>query len=309
VDLTFVRLPQTAFLSDIPVSDAERDAYVTQNADKLKGKYDELFDRFYNLPKRYEVSTILLRTDIAGIDKEEVRKRADAVHAEAVAGKDFAQLAKTWSEDLTAGNGGDLGTQAANQLDPVLVDAADKTGAGKISDVVETGRGFQILKVGKIEEARQVPFDEAKNDLAVSAIREEKVGQVVKDYAAKIIDAWKTTGQPPRELTEPKKLAVDSTGAFSLDTTDIPHIGESPELHAMLAGTPAGTVVPLPVDVKGTLFVVQVTTRHDADMTQFEAQKPMLSAQLKVQRQMAFFDQWRQDVVARAKVEREATAL
>lgn len=302
LDLAFVRLPVTAFFEDIPVSDADRDAFVQQNGDKLKARYDEVRDRQYDLPKRYQLSTILLRTDIAGMDKEAVRAKAEEIRGKAAGGADFAELARTFSEDLTASNGGSLGMQAVSQIDPVLVTAADKAGKGNVSEVVETGRGFQILRVEDLQEAREIPFEEARNELAVTMIREERAPEVVRAYAQKIADAWKATGEPPRDLTEPKKLAVDSTGAFSLEEPQIPRIGDAPELRAMALTAPVGQVLPTPIVVRGTTFVVAVSDRSEADMSRFGDAKPMLRAQLLVQRQAQVLEAWTSDVKARAKI-------
>ncbi|MFZ5475334.1 MAG: SurA N-terminal domain-containing protein [Myxococcota bacterium] len=307
VDLTYVRLPTTAFLDDVEVSDGDRDAFVQQNGDKLKARYDELYERRFNLPKRYELSMILLRTDLAGVEKDAVRAKAEELRAQIAGGGDFAELARAYSEDLTATNGGELGLVAAGQLDPVLVSAADESGANSVTKVVETGRGFQILKVGKVEDARVVPFDEAKNELALSMIREERAPRVVGEYAAKIVEAWKAKGEPPRELTEPKSLPIDSTGPFSMAEETLPRIGDSPELEAMLATSPVGQVIPVPFVVKGTTYVVALTSRTEPDPSGFEAQKAMLRAQLTAQRQAEWVETWRASVVARAKIERAAS--
>lgn len=304
--LTYVRLPTAAFLEDIPVADAERDAFVQQNGDKLKARYDELHDRQFDLPKRYQLRTILLRTDLAGMDKDAVRKKAEEIRAQAAGGADFADLARAWSEDLTASNGGSLGMQAVSQIDPVVATAADKAGKGKVSEVVETGRGYQILLVEDLQEAREIPFEEARNELAVAMIREERAPEVVRAYAQKIVDAWKATGEPPRDLTEPKKLPVDTTGDFSLEEPQIPRIGEAPELRAAAMAAPVGQVLPAPFVVKGTTYVVAVTDRSEADMARFAEAKPMLRAQLLAQRQAEVLEAWTADVKARAKIEQHA---
>ncbi|MFN7133271.1 MAG: SurA N-terminal domain-containing protein, partial [Myxococcales bacterium] len=304
LDLAFVRLPVTAFLDDVTVTDAERDTFVTQNADRIKARYDEGYDRFYNLKKRYQLRTILLRTDLPGFEEAAVQARAEAVRAEAVAGADFETLAKRWSEDLTASNGGNLGVQAVDQLDPALVAAADKAGAGNVSEVVKTARGFQILSVEKIDDAKVITLDEAKNDIAVAMIKEEKAPEAVKAYAAKIIEAWKAQGAPPADLLAAKKLSADSTGEFSLGDPEVPRLGDSPELRQQIEKAPAGYVVPVPLDLKGNTFVVGVAARTDADPAKFEENRAMIEGRLRAQRRAALLEQWTSDVVARAKVER-----
>ena len=92
VSLAFVRIPTTAFLGDIQIPDGERDSFVAANKEKIEASYKENYDRFYNLPKRYQLRLILLRTDIEGADKEVVRAKAEQVRALVAAGGDFSEL-------------------------------------------------------------------------------------------------------------------------------------------------------------------------------------------------------------------------
>lgn len=304
LDLSFVRLPATAFLDDVTVSDADRDAFVTQNGDKIKARYDEGFERFYNLKKRYQLRTILLRTDLPGADEAAVRARADAVAAEAASGADFETLARRWSEDLSAATGGELGIQAVDQLDPALVAAADAAGVGKVSAVTKTLRGLQILLVEKVEDAKVISLDEAKPDIAVAMIKEERAPAVANAFAAKVIEAWKATGTAPLELLAEKRLSADTTGEFSLGDPEVPRLGDSAELRQQIEKAAAGYVVPVPLTLKGNAFVVNVASRVDADPAAFEDARARIEGRLRAQRRSAFLEQWTAQVVADAKVER-----
>lgn len=306
LNLTYVRLPDTAFLDGIAIADSERDAFVTAHADEVQKRYTADYERLYNLPKRFQMREILLRTDLPGVEKAEVKARADAIRAEAVSGADFASLAQRWSEDLTAAAGGNLGNRAADQLDPVVTNAAVATGAGKVSEVVETGRGFEILQVESITDARVIPLEEARNDIATTLLREQRVDGVVNDYAAQIITAWQTNGVVPRDLTEAKRLSVDVTGPFSLAEAEVPQLGPVPEIMLTLRAAAAETVIPTPFSAKGGRYVAAVTTRTEADPTQWDSGKTMVRAQLTQQRKVAFVTAWKQDVIAHAKVDRTA---
>lgn len=306
-DLQYVRLPMQAFLDDVAVSDAERDTFIAANKDAIKKRYDQAFETRYNLPKRYTLAEIVLRTDVPGTDKAATRAKADEIAAKAAAGANFAELARIYSEDLTASSGGNLGQRAPAQLDPVLLSAADAAGPGKVSPAVETGRGFEIVSVQAIEDARVIPLEEAEKDLATSMIREAQVGDVQRAYAARIVEAWTTTQAVPRDLTEPRKLAVDETGAFSLDSQEIPGLGMQPTLRAALATAKEGDVLPMPIESKGTLFVVRLTKRTDPTAEDYAVQKDGVRAGLLAARQQDFFDQWKSALVAEADVTRNVT--
>jgi peptidyl-prolyl cis-trans isomerase C len=79
------------------------------------------------------------------------------------AGKDFAELAKHYSQDPgSAANGGDLGYFAQGQMVGPFEQAAFALKPGAVSDVVETPFGFHIIKVADHQAARTVPLDEVR---------------------------------------------------------------------------------------------------------------------------------------------------
>ncbi len=296
LDVTYVRLPPANFIEGIEVSEAERAEWTTANAAAIDSRYKSDFERSYNLPRRFHLRSILLRTDLPGADKAAVKAHAEAVAAQAAGGADFDALARRWSEDLSVKDGGDLGLVPADTIDPVLVSAAEKTGAGKVSGVVESGRGFQILRVEAIEEARVIPLEEAKPALALQLMREARVDAVVREYGSTIAAAWRASGGAvPRELTEPKSLAVDTTGPFSLADEGVPGVGDGPavaDLLTTLRTAKAGDVLALPYTVKGMVYVLAVTSRTEPDESAFAADAVTVRARLELFARQAFIKAW-----------------
>ncbi|MSP56086.1 MAG: hypothetical protein EXR69_10845 [Myxococcales bacterium] len=303
-DLEYVRIPRTAFLDQVPVSGDEVAAYVTANAATIKTQYDAAFEQSYNLPKRYTLSVIVFRTDLPGVDKEAKRKQADEVAALAANGGDFAELAALWSEDITSASGGNLGQRAPAQLDPVLVTAADAAGVGKVSPAMETGRGYEIVKVSAIDEARVVALEEAQKTIAESMVRDSRVGDVQRAFATKVIAAWTTTHVVPRDLTEPAKLAVEQTGPFSLDALEIPVLGAQPALRKSLETASIGDVFPLALENKGTMYAVSLISKAEPEEADFQAEKSGVRAGLLAAKQEDFYQRWEAALVAEASVER-----
>ena len=304
VSLAFVRIPTTAFLTDIQIADSERDAFVAANKDKIEASYKDNYDRFYNLPKRYQLRMILLRTDIEGADKEAVRAKAEQVRGLAAAGGDFSELAKRWSEDLTAASGGGLGERPMSQFDPAEITAADAAGVGSVTGVFETARGFEILQVEKVTDARVISLEEATPDIAVAMLKEERVPKLAADFATGLLADWSTNKVPPTEKLAARNLVVEMTETFSAAQPTIPTIGENAEISAALRTATVGTVLPKVYEIRGLSYVIAVHDRQEPTRAEYDGQATMVRAQLLRQRQQEFVTAWADEVVARADVVR-----
>ncbi|MBM4369628.1 MAG: SurA N-terminal domain-containing protein [Deltaproteobacteria bacterium] len=304
ITLEYVRLVPDAFLPTIDVPATEVEAFLAANKDRVKAQYDEDFARLYDLPRRYRLHGITLRTDIEGAEKAAVQARIEAIATQARAGADFGELARRWSEDSSAASGGDMGLFAADALDKTLADAADAAGPGQLSAVVENGRGFTLLRVDAIEEKRTIPLEEADDEIALRLLRESKVSGVVADFATRLGTAWRDAGVAPVEMLVPLSLASSVTAEFSLLDTEIQPLGESPELLAQVAAAPAGSVLALPVEIRGVAHVIRVSSRAEPLEADFAASGQTTRARLEFVRREELKAAWRDDLVDNAKIER-----
>ncbi len=79
--------------------------------------------------------------------KEEARKLAEEVRKKAVAGEDFAKLAKEHSDDPASRERlGSVGTFTHDGMVKPFADAAFALKVGEVSEVVETHFGFHVIK-------------------------------------------------------------------------------------------------------------------------------------------------------------------
>lgn len=117
-------------------------------------------------------------------DSAAVRARTAALRDSILAGADFAEVAREFSEDPGSGaQGGDLGTFGPGRMVPPFEEAAFALrNVGDVSDLVETQFGVHLIQLTGREDS--ATYDEAYDDLKQqaqrlprTALRRQKVGR------------------------------------------------------------------------------------------------------------------------------------
>ena len=151
-----MKVVNTAVRSRINISDDEVKAYYNQNVAKMSGDTEA------------KVRMILLAVahDAPAADVERKRKTAEKVVGLARAGKSFVELAKAFSDDdLTKGDGGDLGWVGKGILVDELEQAMQGMLPGDVRGPVRTARGWHVLQVTERKAGDVRPLDEAKDQI------------------------------------------------------------------------------------------------------------------------------------------------
>jgi peptidyl-prolyl cis-trans isomerase SurA len=123
---------------------------------------------------------------------EELKKTMSTallVLAEAKGGKDFAELAKTYSEDPAARtDGGDLGRFKKGDMQQELERAILSMNQGDVSELVYTPIGFHIIKLEERIEGKPKPFEKVKAEIEDQLYRkksEDRFSQWSRDLRSK----------------------------------------------------------------------------------------------------------------------------
>ena len=116
-------------------------------------------------------------------------KTALTVLDEAKSGKDFIELAKTYSEDPAArADGGDMGRFKKGDMMPELERAITALKPGEISELVSTPLGIHIIKLEERIPGKLKPFESVKAEIENEIYRkksEERFSQWAKELRSK----------------------------------------------------------------------------------------------------------------------------
>jgi peptidyl-prolyl cis-trans isomerase C len=171
------QLLETEVISKISVTDEEAQTF-----------YDEQKEQFQE-PEQIQASHILIQVaqDASDEEKQAARQKIDDVLVMAKEGKDFAELATEYSEGPSKDQGGDLGFFPKGAMVPSFEEVAFALNEGEISDVVETQFGYHIIKLTGKKEAREVPFEEVKEQVK-QGLQQQKTGTEVKAWVENLKD-------------------------------------------------------------------------------------------------------------------------
>lgn len=145
--------------------------------------YDENISQFER-EESVSASHILVaaRASDSEEKKAEAKKKAEGILKRLHEGADFAELAKTMSDDPGAARqGGDLGFFGRGKMVPEFEAVAFALKPGDISDIVKTQFGYHIILVTGRRDAGLLPFDEVKDKLA-DQLKRAETGKRIKQY-------------------------------------------------------------------------------------------------------------------------------
>ncbi|MEW6187261.1 MAG: peptidylprolyl isomerase [Thermodesulfobacteriota bacterium] len=121
------------------------------------------------------LALIFLKAD-SGMPAEEKlnqKKKMEEIRERLVKGESFADLARKYSQDASAGSGGDLGILSPNDLDPTLRQALGDLKKGDVSQVLQTPAGWNIIKALEVIGAKEVALNEVRDRIFEKLFQEE----------------------------------------------------------------------------------------------------------------------------------------
>jgi len=151
-EIIISQLEQRDVMGRIRISEREMDQCLTRLEETQTDEFD------------YNVSHILIALS-GGASQQEiasVRERAETLHAQLTDGANFAQTAIARSDGPTALEGGSLGWRKGAQLPTIFADVVPAMESGEISDVIQTGSGFHIVRLNEMRGVEKIMVDQVR---------------------------------------------------------------------------------------------------------------------------------------------------
>ena len=143
----------------------EKEVKVSFTDNDLEEYYKKNTEKFKE-PEAVRLRYVYVKINPSEPDgKKKAKERAKEAYSKIKSGSDFAQIAMTYSNDMSRIKGGEMGFVHRGMMPQDIEKAAFSLKVGQISEIIETDIGFHILKVEEKRASRQVSFDEIKEKL------------------------------------------------------------------------------------------------------------------------------------------------
>jgi peptidyl-prolyl cis-trans isomerase SurA len=149
-DLMISQLEQRDVMQRISVTPRELDQCLVRLEENQTNQFD------------YNVSHILISLSASASSDEtrDAERRINEIREQLEAGADFGQLALTYSQAQTALQGGSLGWRKGSELPTLFADIVFGMQPGQVSEPIQSGSGFHIVRLNEMRGAERVVVDQ-----------------------------------------------------------------------------------------------------------------------------------------------------
>jgi peptidyl-prolyl cis-trans isomerase SurA len=225
-DISWSRLVQRKLRSTIRITDAEINEAVAR-AKAAQGKAE------------YRLSEIFQAVD-SPKDESAVLQSTQRLLQQLQNGADFASLAQEFSQDTSAGNGGDIGWRRPDQVDPAIAAELTPLGSGddvrgKVLGPIQGTGGYYLIRVEDVRTASQSESVVAPGSVHLVRLlwplapnASDREGEAAQEQA----DAF--SSKQAHSCEEFERLAQDAAPAVFTDMGRVPVDDMPPEIRSMV---------------------------------------------------------------------------
>jgi len=271
------------------------DSTITVSDEAVRDYYDEHRSEFEE-PEKVDFNYVLLYKDLSPRDRAELQDTVQQLQERLMEGEDFAVLARQYSDDTTAPQGGSLGWINRGDMVAPFEEAAFGLPPGQISEPVTTQFGTHLVKVDSVrtrEGSEQRKVRHILLEDAPSSATLDSLAQTLEDLRQRATEEDFTTAATRLGLT------VNQTGPVAQGGF-LPGIGYEPEVTRWGFRSDIGDVSEV-LEHSSAYYVVQVRDRIEAGVQPLEDVRTQIVTELKTREAMRRLGERAEDLAARLK--------
>lgn len=228
-NLEFISLPVESVVDPATVSLADAKAFLAKPENETKvGEYFNSHKAEFSTPEQAKVRHILIRGEAGNEEAEKSALAKIEDIAKRAKKEDFGKLASSLSEDPgSKSNGGVIDYFSKGKMVPEFEQVAFSAKVNEISAPVKTQYGYHLIQVLDRKPAQERSLDTARESIAQKMIAQERS----KTAIAGLEEALKAgNAAAVQKFAADHKLKWTETGAFSIESDNVPKIGPNDEV-------------------------------------------------------------------------------
>lgn len=262
----------------------------------------------YLVPERVKVSHILIKTPPPGADGKvdekgvaEAQRRAEDLLKQIKNGASFEELAKKYSQDTSAKDGGALGWLGKGQTVPEFEKAIFSNPKGLVPNLVRSEAfGFHIIRIDEKEEAHVKSLDEVKADIE-PILKHQKAQQIAQQAAEALLRDARTQGL---DAAAAKHNIPVITSDFFGRHDMLPGLGPSPQFMDAVFTAQENAPPDIASSMQGNVVFQLLAIKPPATPT-FEEVRTKVEDEFKNEQSRTLLDKKAQELSDRAKAEHD----
>lgn len=170
------------------IQDVEIRAKVVVSPTEIQDYYEKHTEDFAGQDSLKVRSMTIKKSDEArekGLTDESAKNKIENLRRKVAGGGNFEQLAKDYSQDSSAKNGGLGDSVRRGDMIAAIDDLIFKLNPGEISQIIETPMGYHFFRVEEKKSSKQKNFSEAKQEIH-ARLYNEKTRQRFEDWTSEL---------------------------------------------------------------------------------------------------------------------------
>ncbi len=237
--------------------------------EEVRAWYDQ-HQEDYEVDERASLDIVTFSKTPTQEDWDRLKTEVEYIQEQIAAGEDFAEMAKAYSEDNSAAQGGDLGWFARGRMVQPFEEAAFELEVGEVSEPVRTQFGWHLIKVTDKRTQNNEEEIRASHILLKIETSSETIDRYVRT-ANEILDNISGGNlEGAVETTGDTTLTVENTGLFFQgQNVNIPKIGVDRQINEFAFKNRPGTTSPI-FETEAAIIIAKVAEHVPAGIASFE---------------------------------------